>query len=385
MAQGRGQTGGLGDPAERNDPGSVRIGSLGGVDVMVRSSWLLVAALIAYLAAPQIEQVAPELGNLKYVAGVAFAILLTLSLLLHELSHALMAKHFGIGVRSITLHFIGGVTSIDGEPANAKQELAISAVGPITSLAIGGAAFGLWQVTPEGLLSWVVGGLAGTNLFVGALNLVPGLPLDGGRVLRAAVWKVTGNPNRATLISGWAGRVVALLVLVSPALFASAGVAVDLFDYVIALIFGWFLWTAATNSIMTAKIRSRLPALQARTLARRTLSLSHDLPVIEAMRQATEAQAGAIVTLDSAGQVRGVVNEAAAVAIPAERRPWVTLDAVTRGLDPGLTLSADLEGEALLTAMQQRPATEYLLVEEGGEIYGVLSTADVDAAFGAAR
>jgi Zn-dependent protease len=107
---------------------------------MVRSSWLLVAALIAYVVAPGIERVAPDLGAFKYVAGVAFAVLLTLSLLLHEISHALMAKRFGIGVRSITLHFIGGVTAIDGEPDNPKQEFAISAVGPATSLALGGLA-----------------------------------------------------------------------------------------------------------------------------------------------------------------------------------------------------------------------------------------------------
>ena len=93
---------GLGAPAERHDPGALRVGSIGGVDVMVRSSWLIVAALIAYLVAPGIERVAPGLGALTYVAGVAFAVLLTLSLLLHEISHALVAKRFGIGVRSIT-------------------------------------------------------------------------------------------------------------------------------------------------------------------------------------------------------------------------------------------------------------------------------------------
>ena len=108
---------GLGAPAGRGEPGTLRVGSVGGIDVMVRSSWLLMAALIAYLLAPQIERTAPELGAWKYVAGVAVAVLLTLSLLLHELSHALMSKHYGIGVRSITLHFIGGVTEIKGEPA----------------------------------------------------------------------------------------------------------------------------------------------------------------------------------------------------------------------------------------------------------------------------
>src|SRR5688500_13852146 len=137
---------------------------------MVRSSWLLVAALIAYLLAPGIEERAPGLGVFTYVAGIAFAVLLTLSLLLHEISHALVAKRFGIGVRSITLHFIGGVTAMDGEPATPKQEFAISAVGPATSLAVGGLAYALLQVTPEGLLSYVVWLLAGANLIVGVLN-----------------------------------------------------------------------------------------------------------------------------------------------------------------------------------------------------------------------
>src|SRR5688500_16752827 len=183
---------------------------------MVRSSWLLVAALIAYVVAPGIEAVAPGLGAWRYVAGVAFAILLTMSLLLHEISHALMAKRYGIGVRSITLHFIGGVTAIDGEPSTPRQEFWISAVGPVTSLGIGGVALALYQVTPSGLLAYVVGGLAGANLIIGVLNLVPGMPLDGGRVLRAAVWKATGDQHRGTTAAGWAGRGVAVLVLMLP-------------------------------------------------------------------------------------------------------------------------------------------------------------------------
>ena len=117
----------LGGPAQHHDPGTIRVGSLGGVDVLVLSSWFLIAALIAYLVAPAFEQVQPGLGSLKYVAGAAFAVLLTLSLLLHELSHALMSKRFGIPVRSITLHFIGGVTAMESEPASPKQEFAISA------------------------------------------------------------------------------------------------------------------------------------------------------------------------------------------------------------------------------------------------------------------
>jgi Zn-dependent protease len=376
---------GLGAPAERNEPGALRVGSIGGVDVMVRSSWLLVAALIAYVVAPGIERVAPDLGAFKYVAGVAFAVLLTLSLLLHEISHALMAKRFGIGVRSITLHFIGGVTAIDGEPDNPKQEFAISAVGPATSLALGGLAFALLQVTPDGLLSFVVGGLAGANLVVGILNLVPGMPLDGGRVLRAALWKATGDPHKATSASGWVGRGVAVLVLFSPWILMAVGVPVGFTDYLIALVFGWFMWSAATAAILSARVRSRLPSLRARSLARRTLAVPEDLALAEAIRQAQEIQAGSIVARDSTGRPVGVVNEAAVLATPEERRAWMTVRDVTRTLEPGLTLPADISGEQLIMAMQSAPATEYVLLEPDGDVYGVLCTADVDAAFSANR
>ncbi len=372
----------LGGPARRNDPGTIRVGSLGGVDVLVRSSWFLVAALIAYLVAPAFEQVQPGLGSWKYVAGAAFAVLLTLSLLLHELSHALMSQHFGIPVRSITLHFVGGVTAMEAEPATPKQEFAISAIGPATSLAVGGAAYALLQVLPDQtLLSVAIGGTAWANLVVGALNLVPGMPLDGGRVLRAAVWQVSGDPDRGLLAAGWAGRGVALLMLASPLLIAALGGTPDVFDFVLAMVIGWFLWTAASGAILAARVRARLPRLDARRLARRCLAVAEDLSVADAVRQAREAQAGSIVTLDVSGRPSGLVSEDAVLATPEERRAWVPLSSVSRSLGPDLSLPADISGEQLVTAMARRPASEYLLVEPDGSVYGVLVTSDVDAAF----
>ena len=374
---------GLGAPAERNDPGAIRIGSIAGIDVMVRTSWLLVAALIAYVAAPGIEQVSPGLGALKYVAGVAFAILLTLSLLLHEISHAIMSQRFGLPVRSITLHFIGGVTAIEKEPRTPKQAFWIAAVGPITSLALGGLAFALWQVMPDGLLNFVVGALAGTNLLVGVLNLVPGMPLDGGLVLRAAIWKATGNPHRGTLVAGWSGRVVAIVMLMSPLIMEGLGIRTGITDYIVAFLLGWFLWAAATQAIVSAKVRARLPALRARSLARRALAVPEDLPLAESVRRAQDAHAGSLVTVDGAGRPVGLVNEAAVLATPDDRRPWLPTSAVARTLDAGLTISADIGGEDLIRHMQESPSTEYLLLDHDGSVYGVLATADVDRAFAA--
>jgi Zn-dependent protease/CBS domain-containing protein len=358
------------------------------VDVLVRSSWLLVALLIAFLLAPRIEQVEPGLGALKYVAGVAFAVLLYLSVLLHEISHALMAQRYGLGVRSISLHFLGGATEIDSETRSAGQEFNVAVVGPLTSIAVGLLALALLTVTPDGLLGLAVEGLAGANLLVGILNLVPGLPLDGGRVLKSLVWKLTGNVHRGTIVAAWGGRVAAVLVLAWPVVArAGFGTTPDVFDFVMAFIIASFLWTGATASMLLARVRRRLPGLKARPLARRVIAVPSELPVTEAVRRAQKVGAGAIVVHSGDDRLSGVVNETALLATPEDRRAWVPVSAISRTIEDGMILGADIAGEDLIKAMSSTPAEEYVLVEPDGTIFGVLATADVDRAFeeGAAK
>lgn len=363
-------------------PGTWRLGTFRGVDVLVRSSWLLVALLIAILLAPRVEEVQPGLGALKYVAGVAFAVLLYLSVLLHEMSHAVMAQRYGLGVRSISLHFLGGATEIDSETRTPGQEFAVAVVGPLTSIAVGVVALGLFLVAPDGLLRLALSGLAGANLLVGVLNLVPGLPLDGGRLLRAGVWRLSGSMHRGTIAGAWGGRVVAVLVLLYPAYSWSLwGVRPDAYDYLMAIVLAAFMWSGATASMVNARLRRRLPALKARRLARRVVAVPDNLPVAEAVRRAQESGAGAIVVHAGDDRLSGIVSEAALVATPEDRRAWMPVSALSRSLEQGLVLDADIAGEDLLRAMSGTPAEEYVLVEDDGTILGVLTTADVDRAF----
>lgn len=361
----------------------MRIAQVAGVDVLVRASWLLVAVLIAMLLGPQFEEALPGLGGLAYVAGLVFAVLLYLSVLLHELSHALAAKAFRLPVRSITLHFLGGVTEIEGEPDTPWREFVVSVVGPLTSLAVGAAALGGALLTPDGtLFRLMLYGLAFTNLVVGGLNLVPGLPLDGGRVLRALVWWVTRRPHLGTAVAAWAGRVLAVVVVSSPLLLEITGVITPtLVHFVLAVVVGLFLWQGATQALLSAQLRSKLPSIRARALARRAIAVPPDLPLSEGVRRAQGAHAGAMVVVTGDGRPSAVVNEAAVTATPEERRPWVSCSAVARDIQPGLLLDADLDGERLVRAMQATPATEYVLVDSSGDVYGVLATSDVDAAF----
>jgi Zn-dependent protease len=370
----------------RRPPGTLRIGQIGGVDVLVRSSWLLVAALISVTYAPQIEGAQQGLGGWKYVVGVAFAVLLYLSVLLHEASHALMAQRYGLSVRSITLHFLGGVTEIDGEAATPRQEFGVSVVGPLTSLTVGAVFGALYFVVPDGLLRLAVALLAVTNLIVGAMNLLPGLPLDGGRVLRAAVWQASGDPHRATIVAGWGGRVCAVVAVGYPlVLTLGFGSSPSPVTYLLAFIIATFLWSGASAAIVSARLRRRLPSLHARALARRPLGVPHDLPLAEAIRRAHDVHAGSIVVLDPSGRPTAIVNEAAVQATPEERRPWLPVSAVARAVEPGITFSADISGEPLIVAMQRAPASEYLLLDRDGSLFGVLVTDDVDRAFAAER
>ncbi|WP_240311708.1 site-2 protease family protein [Nocardioides houyundeii] len=366
----------------RRPPGTLRIGSIAGADVLVSTSWFFIAAIIAVLVAPRIEQVEPGLGVWKYVAGVVFAVMLYLSVLLHEASHAHMARHYGYPVTSITLHFLGGMTAIEGESRTARQELVIAVVGPLTSLLVGAAALAAWFVVPEGLLQVAIEGLAGANLLVGVLNLVPGLPLDGGRVLKAVVWGATGNMHRGTMVAGWGGRIIALLILSWP-LFQNdvLGVPPGFVDYLLVVVLALFLWAGASASMHQAQVRRRLPALDARRLARRSVTVAEGLPLAQAVRLAQEAQAGSIVTLGPDGRPSGIVSEAALLATPVERRPWVPVSSVARSLEDGLALSAGIAGEELVRAISHTPAQEYLLLDADGAVYGVLSTVDVDRAF----
>ena len=366
----------------RRPPGTFKVGTIAGSDVLVSRSWFLIAGLIAVITAPAIENAEPGLGPLKYVAGLALAVLLYLSVLAHEASHAYVARAYGLPVSHITLQFFGGMTAIDTEPESPRQEFWVSVVGPLSSLAVAGVAYLASLVAPGGLVGLALSGLAWTNLFVGIVNLVPGLPLDGGRILKAAVWGASGDTHRGTIVAAWGGRVVAVLALGYPFLTERIlGGAPTVIDFVFAGVISMFLWSGATAALESARVRSRMPYLVARDLARRTLTVPGELPLAEAVRRAQEVQAGSIVTVTSSGIPVGVVNEAALLSVPVDRRAWVPTSSVARTLEAGLQLPAGIGGEDLIRAISARPAGEYLLLDVDGSIFGVLSTADVDRAF----
>jgi Zn-dependent protease len=352
-----------------------------GVPVYISPYWFLVAAfIVAFYASELPASIQPSW--VRYVVAASFVVLLYASVLVHELSHCVVARAFGLTVRRILLYPLGGFSEIEQEPPTPAKEFAVSVVGPLTSLALAGCGLGLdVAFNLGGIPRALIDQLILANLVVGVFNLLPGLPLDGGRMLRAGVWKITKSPGTATIAAAWAGRVLAVaLVLVPVALLGSKLSLTSAYILWLAII-AVFMWVSSGQAIRAAKVRDRLPALQARRLARRAIPIPGNVPLAEAIRRADEAQARALVIIDHESTPIAIVNETAVMATPQQRRPWIEVGTLARAIEPGLVLSADLSGMALIEAVQRSPATEYLLIEPSGQIFGVLATSDLDHAF----
>ncbi|MEV0276050.1 site-2 protease family protein [Streptomyces sp. NPDC050610] len=379
----------------REQGGGILMGRPFGVPVYVAPSWFLVAALITWVFGGQLDRVLPELGRARYLVSLFFAVAFYASVLVHELAHTIAALRFKLPVRRIQLQFFGGVSEIEKDAETPGREFVLAFVGPLLSLVLAGLFYlGMQTVEPGTVPGVLLAGLMISNLIVAIFNLLPGLPLDGGRMLRAVVWKITGNPMTGTVAAAWVGRGLAVAVLVGLPLLTQTGSLGDetegfggvdsLTDALLAAILAAIIWTGAGNSLRVARLRERLPELTVRTLTRRAVPVEAATPLSEALRRANDAGARALVVVDPDGAPTAVVRESAIVGIPEHRRPWVAVSGLAQDLKDGMRLSAELAGEELLDTLRATPATEYLVIEETGEIYGVLATSDVERAFVAA-
>ncbi|MFJ9817233.1 site-2 protease family protein [Streptomyces sp. NPDC101151] len=379
-------------PRPKEPGGGLLMGRPFGVPVYVAPSWFLVAALITWVFGGQLDRVLPELGAARYLVSLFFAVAFYASVLVHELAHTVAAIRFKLPVRRIQLQFFGGVSEIEKEAETPGREFVLAFVGPLLSLVLAGLFYlAMKPVEPDTVPGVLLAGLMISNLIVAIFNLLPGLPLDGGRMLRAVVWKITGKPMSGTVAAAWVGRALALCVLIGLPLLNQSGAlgggnedisGMDtVTDALLAAILAAIIWTGAGNSLRMARLREHLPELRARTLTRRAVPVQTDTPLSEALRRANAAGARALVVVDADGNPLSLVREAAIVGVPEHRRPWVAVSGLAQDLTDGMRVSAELSGEELLDALRASPATEYLVVEETGEIYGVLSAADVERAF----
>jgi Zn-dependent protease len=356
-------------------PGSLRIGNIAGIDIDINVSWIIILVLLTVsLATGWFPQLYPGWSTATYwVTGFVAALLLFVSVLLHELAHSLVARRRGLPVKSITLFVFGGVSNIEREPTSPGVEFQMAIVGPLTSLVIGVVCF-LLQLplraskSPlEGLLFY----LAVTNLSLGVFNLLPGLPLDGGRVLHSIVWKLTGSMRQATRVATITGQVIAyLFILLGVWLFFFTS---DFLDGLWLGFIGWFLLSAAQSANSQAMLTSMLkgvtvaevmnpkPATVPANISLQHLVEASCLP--GALRYALVMQADQLVGLMTLSEVR---------QIPRERWAQVPVSQVMIPLSRLHVVSPQQSLNDVLPFMASRDVNQ-LPVLDKGVLVGILS------------
>jgi Zn-dependent protease/CBS domain-containing protein len=357
------------------------VGSFRGVPLYFAPSWVLIATLVTITYNGIIYELVDGLSRpMSYLYAFLFAVLLALCVLAHELGHTAISLALGQPVNRVVIFLLGGVSEIEGEIRRPRDEVLISLAGPFVSLALAGVAwFGRSFVPDATVLSVLLALLVWSNLVVALFNLLPGLPLDGGRALRASVWGATRSRLTGTRVAAWSGRLVAVLVAGSAVLLDVGGFNWSIGTGLFGLLLGAFIWIGATQSLRAAELEQRLPQLSLRRLLRPGLLVHPDLPVSEAIRRAAEARAGGLVVVDAADHPQAIVDEVRIGAVSLEQRPWVRVADVARPLEQGMVLGVDLAGDALLTALRTTPASEYLVVNPDGSFAGILSSKDLVA------
>ena len=241
----------------------LRIGRIAGIDIAIHPTWLVIAFLVTYsLAEFQFPRQFDGWSTTTYwvVAG-ATALLFFASVLAHEISHALVARRFGLKVEGITLFIFGGATTIEGDSKTPKQEALIAIAGPATSLLIGVVLLGASLVVDQPQVRGLMGWLGFINVLLAIFNLVPGFPMDGGRVLRAIIWKVRGDQLSATRMAALVGRAIAYVLIGFGVFLALQG---SLFDGIWLALIGWFLSNAAEATMAQASVEGRLRGVRVR-------------------------------------------------------------------------------------------------------------------------
>ena len=370
------------DERQRRPPGRPGrpVARVLGIPVHTNASMALLAVLITVIYG---NYVRTELGLAQpwaALTGLGFVACLLGSVLLHELGHALTARRHGIGVRRITLELLSGWTEMDREAPTPRVDALVSLAGPAVSLVLGAVATGVAVLLPDRTVAGQIAfQLAVSNILVAVFNVLPGLPLDGGRALRAAVWALLHDRDRATVVAGWAGRALAVLTAAAVLLCYRFGL-LTVFGAVFVLLVVLTLWQGAGQSIRLGRITRRFPLVDLRALARPVLTVPAGTPLGEAQRRrAADPRPDVVLAVaDSAGSLTGLVDPVAAERVPVDRRPWVGVETVARSRAALTALPVGLTGEQVVRALQAHPGAQYL-VTAGEDVVGVLRVADVAA------
>lgn len=356
-----------------------KIARVTGIDIAIHPSWLVIALLLTYsLSAFQFPaQFRGWDPALYWVVGVATAFLFFVSVLAHELSHALVARRFGLPVSRITLFIFGGATHLEGDAARPRHEALMAAAGPAMSLLIGGALLGLSQLTMQVQLTALLTWLGVINVLLAVFNLIPGFPMDGGRILRALLWRLNGDRLVATRNAATVGRLIAygMIGLGVFLAFQPGGLIGGLW---LALI-GWFLSTAAESTVAQVGVERSLQGVRVGDVMDPSPpAVSPNETVADLVNERMlRGEHRSFLVLHDDGGLAGIVTLSDVRALPREDWPATRVtDIMTRYADLA-TVAPDDEVESALKLLQEREVGQLPVLGEERTPLGLLTRAGV--------
>jgi Zn-dependent protease len=361
---------------------SISLGRIAGIKVGINASvFLIVAILVFGLATGQLPAAYPGRSIVAYViAAIVAALLFLASLLAHELAHSLVARRNGIEVESIVLWLLGGVAQLRGEAKTPGADFRIAIVGPLTSLVLaivfGLAAAGVASLSGAGLPLGVLVYLAATNALLAVFNLIPAAPLDGGRVLRAALWQFRGDRHAAAVNAARAGRILGFVMIALGVLQVVTGRGLG--GVWLALI-GWFVVSAATAEEQQARLGGRLAGVKVgKVMAARPTVLDGNLTVADFIAQvALTHQYSTYPLVDAYGRLTGLVTLNRVRAVPPELRATTRLQEIACPPSEVPVARPEESLVELLERMNGCADGRAVVLDDAGRVVGVVSASDV--------
>jgi Zn-dependent protease/CBS domain-containing protein len=359
-------------------PSSIKFGKIAGIEVGIDWSWIPIFLVFTYLfATGTLDHFFPHWSNAaKWTAGAITSAIFFASLLAHELAHSFVARSKGLDVRGITLFFFGGVSNLGGEPRSAGDEFVIAVVGPLTSLVMG-AVFGLGWVIIHPFSPGVAGvsaQLGVINATLAVFNMVPGFPLDGGRVLRSILWQRTRNLHQATHIASMAGEGVGYLLIGTGIVFLLFG---SVLNGVYFFIVGLFLRGIAASSYQQMVTDEALSGLKAGEAAARNCEVvPPDLSIENVVDNFVLLHNIRCFPVQSDDRLLGLVTLEDIRHIPREQWPITPVEKAMTSFDHLHTVTPDDDLRHVLRVMAEADVNQVPVVDDG-RLVGLIARSDI--------
>lgn len=358
----------------------IRIGRILGVQITLHPSWFVIAVIVTYLmAAGQLPAAHPGWPEAVYwILGAVISLLFFASVLAHELSHAVVARRFGLKVKDITLFIFGGAASLEGEAQRPRDEALIAAAGPVTSLVIGAVLIGIDLAIGQQEVEAIVGWLGFINLTLGLFNLIPGFPMDGGRILHALLWRLRGDRSAATRNAAIVGRLFGYLLIAAGVFLIFQGSSP--FNGVWLALIGWFLSNAAESAVAQVSIEHALHGIKvADVMESNPPSVSPNESVSDLVNERLiRGGHRSFVVSHGDGGLAGIVTLSDVRRMPRENWEAARVtDIMTRYADLA-TIGPDAPLEDGLKLLQGREVNQLPVVtDEGRTVVGLLTRAGI--------